>query len=61
MRTYASASKELDVNGIGPFSLFGSRLDSDACCQPEVQDLSPHLRGRVIVSHFLNGLKRKQA
>jgi len=31
------------VNGIGPFSLFGSRLDSGACCQPDVQERRPRL------------------
>jgi hypothetical protein len=31
------------VNGMGPFSLLGSSDDSDASCQPEVQDCSPCL------------------
>jgi hypothetical protein len=31
------------VNGMGPFSLLGSSDDSDANCQPEVQDCSPCL------------------
>lgn len=28
------------MNGMGPFSLWGSRLDSGACCQTEVQERS---------------------
>ena len=43
MRTYASPRSELDVKGIGPFSLFGSRLLSGACCQPLVQERRPRL------------------
>lgn len=43
IRTYANASRELEVNGMGPFSLFGSRLDSGACCQPDVQERRPRL------------------
>lgn len=39
-RTYAKPRSELEVNGIGPFSLWGSRLDSGACCQTEVQERS---------------------
>ena len=31
------------MNGMGPFSLLGSSEDSDASCQPEVQDWSPCL------------------
>lgn len=42
-RTYAKQSIELEVNGIGPFSLAGSRLDSGACCHIEVQDRKAHL------------------
>lgn len=31
------------MKGMGPFSLFGSRLDSGACCQPEAQERRPRL------------------
>src|SRR5690242_16366775 len=36
--TYATTSKALEVKGIGPLSLFGSRIDSGVCCHSEVQE-----------------------
>jgi hypothetical protein len=36
------------VNGMGPFSLLGSSDDSEASCQPEVQDCKPCLLLSVV-------------
>lgn len=43
-RIYARPRRALDVNGIGPFSFEGSRLDSGACFHTKVQDRSARLR-----------------
>jgi hypothetical protein len=37
-RMYATTRSALDVKGIGPLSLLGSRMDSGVCCQREVQE-----------------------
>lgn len=42
-RIYARPRRALDVNGIGPFSFEGSRLDSGVCFHTRVQDLSARL------------------
>ena len=36
------------MKGMGPFSLLGSSDDSDASCQPDVQDCSPCLVTSVV-------------
>lgn len=42
-RIYARPRRALDVNGIGPFSFEGSRLDSGACFHTRVQARSARL------------------
>ena len=42
-RTYATTNKALEVKGIGPLSLLGSRIDSGVCCHSEVHERSARL------------------
>jgi hypothetical protein len=42
-RTYATTNRALEVKGIGPLSLLGSRIDSGVCCHNEVHERNARL------------------